>query len=559
MGYLGHLLLAILVQSLAEVGLRTGVVAPLWMLALLAAPHLLGAGIRRLLARGSARWADAGLALLHWLPVALFALAVGALGWLETVEAWLGASPSLMEWPHPAALVALAPLLAWCLLAIDARARVIELTPAGRSAHRRFYARMLLSIFAPLALYVLVAWPVGESELLRVSIEEIGLFGAAFYVGLLLLFVIGLPGMLRLSWDTGPLPPGPLRDVLGLVAARAGFRCRQLLLWRTGGLMANAAVVGVFPWQRLVLFSDALLAQLDLREAAAVFGHEIGHVARRHVPIFGAWVLGFLMIADLLATHVVGKDELTTAATLLPLSLLWFLSFGFLSRRFELEADLYGAELTGDTPALVSALERVGGGPTRRRSSWRHFSTADRIAFLCRARERPEVARALRRRLKRLSRLGIVVFAAAGALELASLSMGWEEGHLTADLRLGRYVAAEERLATMEEPEEGLVRLARRAAELERGLGEAPSAAALEGAARAALLAGDGAATLEWLELAWLRGADHLLAPARALELAHEEKWEEARAALSGAGPTWAALLAPRLAEGRDRPGDEGD
>src|SRR5262249_6269763 len=159
-------------------------------------------------------------------------------------------------------------------------------------------------------------------------------------------------------------------------------------------------ILGVGPRHRVVLFSDLLLAQLGPRELAAVFAHEIGHAFRRHVRIFVTWAAGFFMAADLVARHLFADSPWVSGGFVVGAMLAWYWAFGFLSRRFELEADLFSLDLLGDPGALIAALERVGGA-FRDVASWRHFSTAARVRFIERAATDPAVGDRLRRELRR--------------------------------------------------------------------------------------------------------------------------------------------------------------
>ena len=64
-------------------------------------------------------------------------------------------------------------------------------------------------------------------------------------------------------------------------------------------MMVNACVTGILPRFRYVLLSDALLDSLSPLESAAVFGHEIGHVAHRHFLYFAFFFMGSLGVLSL--------------------------------------------------------------------------------------------------------------------------------------------------------------------------------------------------------------------------------------------------------------------
>ena len=502
LGYLLHVILAIVVVSIAESGSTTGLRAP-WVVPCLAGLAYVPAVFARTSARrGRFRFARICVQAIGLLPVALFAVALLILGWYETIADSFGEAAGLAAWPHPALFLVLSPFVLYGLVAIDARARAVESLPEEVRRQRRFHARMLFAALTPFAVFVLATWAIGTHESLRVHIEEVGAFGAAFALVLLTSLVVLLPFLLTRAWNTRPLPAGPVRAVLEQVADRAGFRCRDLYVWDTEHLVANAAIVGLVPHARAVLFSDALLSMLDLRELVAVFGHEVGHAKRRHVLLFVTWAVAFLMALDVvlsLAAPQTATDALLWAA---PLVLVGIFGFRWMSRRFELDADLFAAEVTGDPEALASALLRVGGPGSMKKSSWRHFSTEKRLAFLQSVSADPSQARAFRTRLRVLSRLAIVMLLLAMAGQAWVLRDSWHEGHLMAELRLGRYADAETRLVRIEGPNSDLERVVATVA----ALGEDVSIARTEAAALAATREGRAQDAADLVEVLCLRG-----------------------------------------------------
>jgi STE24 endopeptidase len=276
------------------------------------------------------------------------------------------------------------------------------------------------------------------------------------------------PALVRIAWPTRPLPPGPLRDRLERLALRVGFRCTDILVWDTNRVVVNAGVTGSLPWFRYVLLTDALVENLHPVEVAAVFGHEVGHIAHRHLFYFGFFILaslGLLALAQgavdpaLDALHlpawVTGNSATAVAVQAvgaLALVGVYFLTvFGFVSRRFERQADVFGcrvvscgladcpphADLDGQSnPAtaatvplcpvgiriFVSALSNVailnGMRPTA--WSWRHGSIVRRIAFLEGLEGRPEAERRFQRGVRRLRAGVAVVLVAALGLAVAN-------------------------------------------------------------------------------------------------------------------------------------------
>lgn len=440
MGYLAQIVLALVAQASAEAGLRLDG-ERLWLvLALCFAPHALGKIVHVLFVRGRFKLGELVYRLLVVAGPLLFFAAHALGGWQAIVKHWTGHDASFLQWPDLSLALAFLPFLVYEVLSIDACSRIAA-GGAERKRWRSFNARMFLSGLVPIAIYILAASLIGLSEPLRVHIEETRLWNAVFASALLLTLGLLLPFLLRTTWETAPLPEGPQKELLLAVADLARFEKPRLFVWKTGHLLANAAIVGVTPRSRVVLFSDSLLAQMAPKELAAVFAHEMGHAFRRHVPIFLTWVLAFFLGADWIAERLFPDDALWAGGTVLAIMSVWFFSFGWLSRRFELDADLFSLDLLGETRSLISALEKVG-GRLRDVASWRHFSTAERVLFLERAQLDPSIARKLRRDLGRWAMLGVGLFALTLVLQIVRLVGALPEDRVRVDLHLGDYAAA---------------------------------------------------------------------------------------------------------------------
>jgi len=514
MGYLAHIVLALVAQAVAVGGLSTHVERPFVVLALLAVPYLLAWASHQLFLKGQFRASEIVYRFLHGSAPALYLFACAACGWPDTITRWTGRSASFLTWPDWSVALVFLPFIAYELAAIDARSRTAAAW-GERKSWRAFQWRMFFSGLAPIAVYLLVSSLIGLSEDLRVRIEAVHLWNAVFAVGMLGVLGLMLPFLLGNTWETIPMPEGEQKDLLLSVAELAHFDRPRLHVWKTGHTLANAAIVGVTPRSRIVLFSDSLLAQMSPSELAAVFAHEMGHAFRRHVPIFLTWVLAFFMLADLIAESVFPNDAIYAGATIVAIMVGWFFSFGWLSRRFELDADLFSLDLLGETRSLISALERVG-GRLRDVGSWRHFSTSSRVEFLERAQADPNVGRRLRRDLRRWTWLGIGLFVVTGVLQVNRLVAALPEDRVQAELRLGHYTLAVEHAAHLESIDPKLGALVKRA----QLLGDRPATPpVLAERALAAVHAFDRTATIEWLELGALRGDDEMAELAEVLEL----------------------------------------
>jgi STE24 endopeptidase len=228
-------------------------------------------------------------------------------------------------------------------------------------------------------------------------------------------------------------------------------------------------VTGSLPWFRYVFLSDALVELLTPHEVAAVFGHEVGHMAHRHLHYFGFFIVSSLLVLALVSPgleQVLGtlgvpvllegasgaSFILELGATLLFVGGYFLLVFGFVSRRFERQADVFGCRVAScgraDCPphldldgqpvsgleasrplalcpvgihTFISALSSVailnGMKPTA--WSWRHGSIARRIRFLEGLIDRPETERRFESGVRRMKWGMAAVLLVAFALAFA--------------------------------------------------------------------------------------------------------------------------------------------
>src|SRR4051812_34269134 len=188
------------------------------------------------------------------------------------------------------------------------------------------------------------------------------------------------PEILRRVLKTSPLPDGPLRRRLENLCRRAGMRHRDILVWHTHFNMGNAAVMGVVPWMRYVMLSDLLLERLDAEQIEAVFAHEVGHVVHRHMLWFAIFflilVLGsigpFALVSDWLMKVGLTEQVLKPLGAAAGVTGVWVI-FGFLSRRFERQADVYAARVIESNqqqqqlPAAVGPVGVIAGADNAHR------------------------------------------------------------------------------------------------------------------------------------------------------------------------------------------------
>jgi Zn-dependent protease with chaperone function len=176
--------------------------------------------------------------------------------------------------------------------------------------------------------------------------------GLVFIAAVLLVGLSLLPLMIQCTWDVRP-PPQPLTESLHAAAAAWNLALPAILLWRPTSGAANALATGVWPGLRLVLLSETLVACLETREVVAVFGHELGHLGRRHALWYWLVAMGVVSLAVVAAGRVedvlagVGGPAGSWIASEAPLSVLLglpslVLLLGAVKRRFERQADVAG-------------------------------------------------------------------------------------------------------------------------------------------------------------------------------------------------------------------------
>jgi len=229
------------------------------------------------------------------------------------------------------------------------------------------------------------------------------------------------PLVLVRIWKTSRLGDTPIRRRLAGLCGRIGVAFREIRVWETPGLyFLNAAVMGVIARMRYILVSRTLLEVMPPEEIEAVFAHELGHAKRHHLAYYLVFAGNFVILANLFDTLTGAPDLWPSTAYLVAsagaFALYWGLGFGYVSRTFEREADLFGAETVGSvglfTNGLVMIAHMNGMNPAAR--SWRHGSIKSRVLFL-EAAERSTEVRARFVYKARFVRAFLVTTAAASA------------------------------------------------------------------------------------------------------------------------------------------------
>jgi len=277
----------------------------------------------------------------------------------------------------------------------------------------------LLFVLVPISLILLVTdllemhLPALAPAEMREPIYLIGSTAAAFTVFLF------APLILTRIWRTKSLAPGELRSDLEDLCVRLKIRYRDILVWKSDGVIANAAVMGLIAPVRYIIVSDGILNTMDRRHIRAVFAHEGGHVTARHLPYLMILAIVVLVFCEFAAAFIAARTGMSVLpAALLTLGLIFvvgWLIFGAVSRKFERHSDVIGAWASGldatDSPRIThegaaifaGALQEIArlNGMEQSKRNWRHGSIASRVQHILMlgstAGERTQIDGAVRR------------------------------------------------------------------------------------------------------------------------------------------------------------------
>lgn len=334
-------------------------------------------------------------------------------GWLRQVRSAIG------DWVLFDEIVSMMPALAmmaacWVMYyPIDRRMReaaMMRRIDEGKPVHPiwtqgQYLANQVRHQWALMGVPLVALWSLGEALSMHLPPEYRSWHTPLNLGGALLVFIL-TPTVIRFIWSTAPLPTGELRTRLLGMCKQHRVGVAELLLWRTHGGIINAAVMGVFAPLRYILMTDGLLEQLPAEQVEAVMAHEIAHVRKHHMFWLMAAAIGAMGLFELLGNAIIAQlpenMEVTIWTQAMPWAFgvailgAWLLIFGYVSRRFERQADTFAVEhLTTreDTAAtidslsaqtMIAALQQVAvlNHMSIHRRSWRHGSIAWRQRYL---------------------------------------------------------------------------------------------------------------------------------------------------------------------------------
>jgi STE24 endopeptidase len=223
-----------------------------------------------------------------------------------------------------------------------------------------------------------------------------------FFMALMMVF---LPFAIQWIWGCKDLEDMELLERLETICRLAQFKHAGFKTWTAMSDSLTAAIVGIVPRFRYIMFTKRLLERMSPQSIEAILAHEIGHSYRKHLLIYPAIFFGMITLCGLFSLFF--SDGLTTyfeqhnrlypspiwdllniLMIFIPYTLIIALYyryvFGYFSRTFERQADLHGYVLGLSPEQMITALDdiAIATGYTHAQPSWHHYSIQERIDFL---------------------------------------------------------------------------------------------------------------------------------------------------------------------------------
>lgn len=397
-------------------------------------------------------------------PLALFVAICVVVGWPQYIARSGLAGTILLD-----EIAQVAPFLVLMVAGWIIQYRLDCVIAGRRRGLRRFVGFQFQQIalpVAPLIVVLTLADVLGTTGLDR-KLTTFPFLMEVMVIGVLVAIYVLSGPLMRLFFRGEPLPEGPLRERLEAYATRIGFRYREFLIWHTGLGLINAAIVGGIGRLRYVMFTEGMLATFTDDEVEAVLAHEVGHAKGRHIQLYFIFAITLIFLTRIAREAAVSflpgdwvhHEYFEFALFAVVVLIYWRLVFGFVSRKFEREADFFGATSIGDHRRFIDTLEEVArkSGTLRTLPSWRHYSIAQRAEFLYRAFEEPALAARFRRAVRFVKIALVLVLLVTMTVAMREVGPQYRAGNLllqaTAAIRDGRFDEARPPvLAAMDDP-----------------------------------------------------------------------------------------------------------
>lgn len=239
-----------------------------------------------------------------------------------------------------------------------------------------------------------------------------------FQLGFLVLYsfilTIIAPMLVTFLWDCNQFSDDHLKNRILSFCQEQKVKFRKILFWNALNKgLATAGVIGVFPLFRYLLITPRLSGILNEEEMMAVVSHEVGHVKKKHMQIYLLFFMVFLISSSTLINKILqsfreyihlhfqttnGGENLwmniIEVVIFFMVFILYFrFVFGYYMRNFERQADLYCFSSGINPDHLISSFKKLGVevGDDGKKSNWHHYNLTQRIEFLKRCVENPQL------------------------------------------------------------------------------------------------------------------------------------------------------------------------
>jgi len=263
-----------------------------------------------------------------------------------------------------------------------------------------------------------------------------GLFAILTTLIFLVLMMVFMPAIMQWIWQCKPLENREMNARLEKICQKAHFKHAGIKTWTIMDHALTAAIIGIVPKFRYVMFTKHLLNDLSPEAIEAILAHEIGHSYRKHLLfyplIFWGMVMALSLFSVIFSEAIAGYFSIKNLsnpsslwniiypfAFLIPyliiIGLYFRLVFGFFSRLFERQADLHVFLLNIPVQSMIEALNQVGvlTGNSHLQPSWHHYSIQERIDFLKQADENPQLIIQHHRKVKKWIMAYVIIIVVA--------------------------------------------------------------------------------------------------------------------------------------------------
>jgi Zn-dependent protease with chaperone function len=270
----------------------------------------------------------------------------------------------------------------------------------------------------------------------------------------LFIFIIAIfaPILIIILWDCKPIAESELKTAILSLSKSLGVKFRGIMSWDAmNKTLVTAGVIGLIAKFRYLMITPQLMRLLDKEETLAVAGHEIGHVKKKHLPLYllfficfmilffiiRSWLIVFLISTDFgLSLIVTGNGVDNSAINLyetflfIVLFIVYFrFIFGYFMRSFERQADAFCFEAGIGPNPLISSFMKLGVavGDDGKKPNWHHYGLGQRIDFLRKCIADPGQVKRHNRKVNRSLIFFFSIFLIFSILLIPFTGLGWPD------------------------------------------------------------------------------------------------------------------------------------